>query len=65
MPHRQELDIILLYFIFAARRSGTYIVHQDLLLIDSQENKHKRTNFTAPKHTANINQIDINSTLLH
>ena len=45
---------------------GGDIVHQDFLLIGSLEN----TNINAQmsqrqRHTANINQIDINLTMLH
>ena len=60
-------DIVRYYsFIFTARRSGAYIVHQDFLLIDSLENTTINVQISQrQKHTANINQIDINLTLLH
>ena len=46
-------------FIFAARGSGAYIV-------DSLENTNINIQMSQrQKHTANINQIDINLTLLH
>ena len=64
--HNAQSTVRYDYSIFAARRWGPYIVDQDILLIDSLENTNINVQISQrQKHAANINQIDINLTLLH